>query len=384
MCLPRANLPNSAGPWADVGRWRTLQGMRIALLGIQGAGKTTVFNAIAESPVEVVAGMPQTETHVQVVKMHDPRLEACRDLFQPKKYTPAGLEVWDAPGLPPGTTEVDRERRAKVLTGLREADAYVLVLRDFRSDQYPYERPEPDARADLARLADEMMTADFLIAEKRASKLRDSVLKKTKTAAEDALELAVLERCLERFEAGQGIGDLELDPQNERRIRGFQFFGRKPMMVLVNGPGEPAAGLTDGLSVVMQTVTAMDAQIDAELNAMDPADRGEFMEEFGIEAPAADRFVRDVYVAAGLRSFFTVGEDEVRAWTIEAGDSAVIAAGKIHTDLARGFVRAEVFPHDALLAAGGMRELRARGEIRLEPKDYIVLDGDVVHIRSAV
>jgi GTP-binding protein YchF len=358
--------------------------MRIALLGLQGAGKTTVFNAIAESPVDQQPGVQQLETHVQIVKMHDPRLEACRDLFSPKKYTPTGLEVWDAPGLPPGAGEADRERRSKILTTLREADAYVLVVREFRSDQYPYDRPQPDARADLERLADEMMTADFVIAEKRAEKLRASINKKTKTAAEDALELAILEQCLERFEAGKNLGDLELDAQNEKRIRGFQFFTRKPVMVLVNGPDEAAPGLADGLAVAVQGVAAMDAQIDAELNAMDPEDRPEFMEEFGIDAPAADRFVRDVYGAVGLRSFFTVGEDEVRAWTIHAGDTAVIAAGKIHTDLAKGFVRAEVYAHETLLDAGSERELKARNGIRLEAKDYVVQDGDVVHIRSAM
>jgi ribosome-binding ATPase YchF (GTP1/OBG family) len=128
----------------------------------------------------------------------------------------------------------------------------------------------------------------------------------------------------------------------------------------------------------------MDAQIEAELNAMPAEDRPAFMAEFGISEPAAERFVHDVYRAVGLRSFFTVGEDEVRAWTIRAGDDAVTAAGKIHTDLAKGFVRAEVFAYDDLAAAGSMRELKARGLLRLEPKDYVVKDGDIVHIRSAV
>ncbi len=358
--------------------------MRIALLGLQGAGKTTVFNAIAETPVEAPAGVLQTETHVQVVKVHDPRLEACREIFTPKKYTPAGLEVWDPPGLPPGTTEGDRERRGRLLSKLRDADAYVLVVRDFRSDLYPYERAAADAKADLARLVDEMVTSDFIIAEKRAEKLRDSVAKRTKTAAEDKLELSVLERCLAYFEEGKDLADLEIDELTEKRIRSFQFFTLKPMLVLFNGADEAPADFADGTAITMQAVTSMDAQIDAELNAMDAEDRPAFMEEFGIESTAADRFVRDVYGAVGLRSFFTVGEDEVRAWTIQAGDSAVTAAGKIHTDLARGFVRAEVFPHEDLLEAGDMRELKARNGIRLEPKDYVVQDGDVVHIRSAV
>ncbi|MDA1195413.1 MAG: DUF933 domain-containing protein [Planctomycetota bacterium] len=358
--------------------------MRIALLGLQGSGKTTVFNAIAENPVDSQPGVVQTETHIQVVKLNDPRLEACRAMFQPKKYTPTGLEVWDAPGLPTGAGEGDRERRGRILSALREIDAFVLVLRDFRTDQVAYDRPAPDPRADLERIAGEMMTSDYVIAEKRAEKLRESVAKKTRTAAEDALELAVLDQCLARFEAGENLGGLELDAQNEKRIRGFQFFTRKPVMVLVNGSNPAPAGLTEGLPILVRDVTAMDAQIDAELNAMDPADRPEFMAEFGIEAPAADRFVRDVYRAVGLCSFFTVGEDEVRAWTIRSGDTAVVAAGKIHTDLARGFVRAEVFAYDTLMAAGGMRELKAAGAMRLEPKDYLVQDGDIVHIRSAV
>jgi hypothetical protein len=223
-----------------------------------------------------------------------------------------------------------------------------------------------------------------VIADKRAEKLRESVLKKTRTADEDKQELAVLERCLACFESGDDLGALEIDDLTEKRIRSFQFFTRKRMMVLVNGSDGAPAELAQGRAIRMRAVTSMDAQIDAELNAMEPEDRGAFMQEFGIEAPAADRFVRDVYAAVGLRSFFTVGEDEVRAWTIQAGDDAVTAAGKIHTDLARGFVRAEVFPHEDLLAAGGMRELKARNGIRLEPKDYVVQDGDVVHIRSAV
>lgn len=358
--------------------------MRVALLGLQGAGKTTVFNAVAETPVDFTPGAPQSETHVQVVKVDDPRLDACREIFNPKKFTQAGIEVWDPPGLPPGSSEADRERRSRILSKLRDADAYVLVLRDFRSDAYPYDRPEPDPAADLARLVDEMLTSDFVIAEKRAEKLRESVRKKSRTAAEDKLELDAMERCLERFEAGRDLSDLELDELTDKRIRGFQFFMKKPALVLVNGPREPAADLGEGCVLRLRAITGMDAQIDAELNAMDPGDRPAFMAEFGIEAPAADRFVRTVYEAVGLRSFFTVGEDEVRAWTIRAGDDALTAAGKIHTDLARGFVRAEVFPHEDLVEAGGMRELKARGGVRLEPKDYVVKDGDIVHIRSAV
>jgi hypothetical protein len=358
--------------------------MRIALLGLKGSGKTTLFNAVADTPVSVPAGGLQSETHVQVVKVKDPRLERCRELFQPKKFTPAGLEIWDPPGLPAGTTEADKERRIRLLSALREADAYVIVVRGFATDLYPYDRPAPDPAADLKRVVDELLLADFVVTETRVTKLRGNVQKKAKSLEEDKLELAVLERCLERLEAGRHLADLEIAEQDEKRIRGFQLFARKPFLAVLNGPGALPAGFGDGLGLPMKGTLAIDAQIEAEVAAMPAADRPAFLEEFGLSEPAAQRFVHEVYRAVGLRSFFTVGEDEVRAWTIQAGDSAIIAAGKIHTDLAKGFVRAEVFAYDELIAAGGMRELKAKNGIRLEPKDYVVKDGDIVHIRSAV
>ena len=358
--------------------------MRIALIGLQGAGKTTVFNAVAQSPADTAPGAFQTETHVQVVPVNDPRLARCRDIFEPKKYTPAGLELWDPPGLPSGTLPADQERRLRLLSALREADAYVVVVRGFTSPSYPYERPEPDPAADLARVMDELVTADFVIVENRVTKLRDNVQRKTKTQDQDKLELAVLEKCLQRLEQGRDLADLVLDEADDKRIRGFQLFTRKPFLLLFNGPDALPAGLGDGLPISLRGRSAMDAQIDAELAAMDASERPMFMEEFGIEAPAADRFVREVYEGVGLRSFFTVGEDEVRAWTIHAGDTAVVAAGKIHTDLARGFIRAEVFSFEALDAAGDMRTLKANNGIRLESKDYVVQDGEIMHVRSGV
>jgi ribosome-binding ATPase YchF (GTP1/OBG family) len=167
-------------------------------------------------------------------------------------------------------------------------------------------------------------------------------------------------------------------------MRGFQFFTRKPFVLLVNGPTGVPEGLGEGLVVPFRERLALDAMLAAEVQAMAPAERPAFMAEFGIEEPASERIVHAIYRAVGLRSFFTVGEDEVRAWTIRAGDDAVTAAGKIHTDLAKGFVRAEVCSYDDLVGAGGMKEVKAKGLLRLEPRDYVVKDGDIVHIRSTV
>jgi ribosome-binding ATPase YchF (GTP1/OBG family) len=358
--------------------------MRIALLGLAGSGKTTVFNAVADQPVAHVPGAVQTETHVQVVKVHDPRLVRLRDMFRPKKFTPAGLELHDPPGLPPGDQASDVEKRGRLIGALREADGYVLVLRGFSTGSYAYPRAAPDPEADLARLAEELWASDLQVATGRATRLRENVKKKAKSLEQDQMELAVLDRILPRLEAGEGLQDVALTAEDEKRIRGFQLFARKPFLLLVNGPSGVPPGLGRGMKMPFRDALALDAMLAAEVQAMAPADRPAFMAEFGIEEPASDRLVHAVYGAVGLRSFFTVGEDEVRAWTVRAGDDAVTAAGKIHSDLAKGFIRAEVVAYDDLVAAGGMKEAKAKNLLRLEPKDYVVKDGDVLHVRSSV
>lgn len=358
--------------------------MKIALLGLPGSGKTTVYRAVGEDQPDVPPGTLQTETHVQVVRVRDQRLERCREIFSPKKYTPAGLELWDPSGVPMGGGEKEKDRRTRLLASLREADAYVIVVRGFQSDRYPYEREEADPKADLQALADELVTADFLVAEGRMNRLRENIRRNARTKDEDKLELALLERLATKLESGENLVDIELGDADEKRIRGFQFFSRKPFLVLLNGPAEDAGDLGDGVPLHVRGRFSLDAQVEAEVAAMDPEDRPAFLEEFGIEEPAAERFVHEVYRAVGLLSFFTVGEDEVRAWTIRAGDTAVDAAGKIHTDLARGFIRAEVYRFEDLDEAGGEKEVKAKGALRLEGKGYVVEDGEIVHIRSGV
>ncbi|MFV1958891.1 MAG: DUF933 domain-containing protein [Planctomycetota bacterium] len=358
--------------------------MRIALLGLPGCGKTTVFNAMADRPVEVPPGLLQTETHVQVVRVHDPRLDRCREIFRPKKFTPAGLELWDPPGVALGAGEHEVERRTRLFASLREADAYVLVVRDFTTDRYPYDRPAPDPAADLERLTGELVTADFVVAEGRRGKLLENIRRGARTKDEDQKERAVIEKCLARLEAGLSLLDLELDEADDKRIRGFQFFSRKPHLVLVNGADPRPDALAIEAPVEIRARLGLDAALEAELAALEPEERSVFMEEFGIEEPASDRLVHEIYRAVGLRSFFTVGEDEVRAWTIRAGDSAVEAAGRIHTDLARGFIRAEVYRYEDLAEAGSEKEVKARGLLRLEGKNYVVQDGEIVHIRSGI
>ena len=276
--------------------------MRVALIGMPGSGKTTVFNAIAPERVDVPPGTLQTDTHVQVVTVKDDRLDRCREIFQPKKFTPAGLEVWDPPGMPTGGTEKAKERRMRLLHTLRDADAYVLVVRAFENDRYPYERPEARPEADLQWLVDELLAADFLVAEGRIQRLRENLRRGVRTKDQDTRELAVLEKAAERLETGQGLKDLEIDEADAKRIRGYQFFARKPLLLLLNGPDANLADLAGDLPGRLRAALALDAQLEAELAAMDPAERPAFQEEFGIEELAADRFVHEVYRAVGLIS----------------------------------------------------------------------------------
>jgi ribosome-binding ATPase YchF (GTP1/OBG family) len=358
--------------------------MRVALLGLPGSGKTTVFNAVVDKPVPLAPGALQTDTHVQVAKVRDERLDRLGALLKPKKLTAAGLEIWDPPGLPPGSGERDKERRIRRLAELREADAYVLVVRNFVSDSYAYEpgREQPDPAAELGWLVEELLTADFVVADGRIQRIRENLRRGVRTQDKDKLELAVLERCSALLEAGEGLASLDLDAADEKRIRGYQLFGLKPFVLLVNGPEPAAEGLREGMVLRPKARLDLDAQVEAEVQAMDPAERPAFLEEFGIDSPAAQRLAHAVYRAVGLISFFTVGGDEVRAWTLRDGRTAIDAASKVHTDLADGFVRAEVFDHQELLDAGSEKEVKARGLMRLEHKGYVVKDGEVVHIRS--
>ena len=350
--------------------------MKIALTGLPSGGKTSLFNAFADKPVDLLPGVPGMVPQVATLKVRDDRLAWLRDLYKPKKYTLAALTVEDHAGIPPGSARSDR--RGELFSQLRNADGLVVVADAFSDGA--------DPAHDLELTSLEFSSADLEICERRVHKLDDE-WKKPKERARVERERAVLQRFVDVLSDGRGAHTVELRPDEELFVKGFSLLTRKPTILLSNvgEASEPglASELDPGALDIRHSFQCCLA-LEAELAALDGDERGIFAAEYGVDEPLKDRFNVACYRGLGLVSFFTVGEDEVKAWTIEKGDNAVAAAGKIHTDLARGFIRAEVIEYADLHEFGSEREVKARGRQRLEGKDYVVKDGEILNIRFSV
>ncbi|HET9344488.1 MAG TPA: redox-regulated ATPase YchF [Candidatus Limnocylindrales bacterium] len=363
--------------------------MQIAIVGLAGAGKTTVFNTLTRGHAET-GGFGGLELHVGVVKVPDERLDRLAEIFKPKKVVHADVTYVDLPAPPPssegrvGAEELPAEHLAR----LRESDALLHVVRAFEDDAHPHPEGSVDARRDLDRLDFEFVIADLALVDRRLERLKTSGRHGSPAEREaNEREEAVLARLKEALEAGTPIRDVELDDGEEKAIRGFRFLTQKPVLVLVNvGESDlPRAGqivdtVAAGYDHRQAMLDSLSARIEMELGELEPEEAGAFMEELGIAESSLDRVIGLSYRLLGLISFLTAGPDEVRAWPIRDGSTAVDAAGAIHTDLAKGFIRAETVSYDDLLALGSMAEARKAGKLRSEGKTYRVRDGDVVEI----
>ena len=360
--------------------------MNLGIVGRPGSGKTTLFHALGGARRPKHPQPPSDDGIVASIEVPDPRMDWLRDLEKPRKFTLARVEFVDLPGLPPK----DARGKSELIGAMREVDGLVLVVRAFENDGYPYETPASDVMAEIRELNDEFLLADYTVLTKRVEKLRDQVKKISKTREKDEHELHLLDKIL---------GDVEKHSMSVRDavakhwhpsfddalLRSYAFLSQKPVVLVVNcAEGRDKDATVAEAAKAYPTSLTLNAEIEEEIAALDPADRTAFLSDFGIAEPARGRLIRAAYAALGLRSFFTSGEDEVRAWTIRAGDDAVTAAGKIHSDLARGFIRAEVTAWEALHKVGAWREAKAHGATRLEGKEYKVADGDILNIRFAV
>jgi GTP-binding protein YchF len=299
----------------------------------------------------------------------DPRLDFLAALHKPKKVTPATVEMLDTPGLMPGTHGDNPQRLALI----REGDALLIVLGAFAGN---------DPAADLEAFREEMLFADLGVVTNRAERLEASVKKPRPDRELQLKELDVVKRVQAALEKGEPIASLELTDEEKKPMRSFGLLTDKPQVVLLNvsqGQEIPPALLAKAPDAL-----AIDAKLELELSQLDPADRSAFMEDLGMTEFGRDRIIRRAYDAVGIITFFTAGEPEVRGWNVERGGTAVDAAGKIHTDLAKGFIRAEVTAFDDIQRAGSMREVKAKNLQRLEGKEYIMKDGDVVFFRSGL
>jgi hypothetical protein len=363
--------------------------MQIAIVGLAGSGKTTVFNTLTRGHAET-GGYGGVTMNVGVVKVPDTRLDALAEIFKPKKIVQADVTYVDLPAPPPsseghvGTEELPAEHLAR----LRDSDALLHVVRAFEDPANPHPEGSVDPARDIERLDLEFLLADLAMTERRLERLKASGRHGTPAEREAAeREEVVLRRIHEGLQAGSPIRDLGLDPDDEKPIRGFRFLTQKPVLVLLNvGESEIAAGRTlvtriaDAYRHEHAMIEALSAKIEMELGELEPDEAAAFMEELGIVESGLDRVIALSYQLLGLISFLTAGPDEVRAWPVPDGSTAVDAAGVIHSDLAKGFIRAETVAYADLVSLGSMAEARRAGRLRSEGKTYRVRDGDVVEI----
>jgi hypothetical protein len=340
--------------------------MRVGLVGFAGSGKSTVFQLLTGAtpdPGKVHAGQ------VGIATLNDPRLDFLAAMHRPKKVTPATVELLDTPGLMPGTHGDNPQRLALI----REGDALLIVLGTFSGG---------DPVADLTAFRDEILFADLGVVTNRAERLEASVKKPRPDREQQLKELEVVKKVQAALESGQPIASLGLTDEEKKPMRSFGLLTDKPQVVLLNmiqGNEIPPA-----LLAMDPETLAIDAKLELELSQLEPDERTAFMADMGITELARERIIRRAYDAVGIITFFTAGEPEVRGWNLERGGNAVDAAGKIHTDLAKGFIRAEVTAYDDLARLGSMKEIKAKGLQRLEGKEYIVKDGDIVYFRSGL
>jgi ribosome-binding ATPase len=362
---------------------------RLVLIGLPGSGKTTVFNALTASDIPTGGFSGQDESHVAVVKVPDPRLDRLTEMFQPQRKVPADIHYVDVGGLTKGMGK--EGLGGQLLGNMAQADALVHVVRAFEDPDVPHPEESVDALRDIETLNLELQFSDLGIVEKRLERLNQQIPKLRGAEREvNEREQQVLQRIHQRLQEDTPLRAFvgELGPDDEKMLRGFGFLTAKPLLILINVGesqlGEPAEQLVaiarerfDQQGVAIDTLCG---QIEMEIGQLSEQDAAAFMEDLGIAESSRDRVIRLSFDLLGLIPFFTVGPDECRAWTIARGTTAVDAAGEIHSDIARGFIRAEIVSYDDLIEAGGMNEVKKAGKLRREGKTYVVQDGDIAHI----
>jgi GTP-binding protein YchF len=363
--------------------------LRAALIGFGQTGKTTLFQLMTSAREAARAAHGKGEATIGISKVPDGRLDRLTAMYNPKKRVPATIEFSDL------ATPV-RAGAAQALVDVaayKNADALVHVLRAFADPAVPHPSGSIDPARDAQAMEDELILADLGVAERRLERLEKD-LKRSRTADLER-ERDVVTICRTALEEGRPLRSLDLQGDDLKRLRGFQFLSAKPLLIVLNldeaglsagatnVQAADAAGLTPFLSRAATASVAVCAKIELEIAQLEPADAAAFLSDLGLKETGLDRVIRASYDLLGYISFFTVGEDECRAWSIPRGYSAQLAAGEIHSDIARGFIRAEVVAYDHLIARGSMAACRDHGEVRLEGKEYLVLDGDIINFRFA-
>jgi len=353
--------------------------MEIGIIGLPNSGKTTIFNALTRSQTATTAfSSGQLEVHTAVVDVPDERVDRLTEMFKPKRTIYAQVTYNDIAGLGKGAGKSGIS--GPLLNAIAANDALMLVARGFENEAVLHSDDSIDAARDLEIMESELILNDMTVIDRRlerikGQKLRGTIDERKRMADEEVL----LQRLMAGLDEVHPLRDLEVSDEEQRMLGGFGLLSLKPILRVVNtgddDSEEKFASLVDARTLVLR------GKLEEEIAQMSPEDAKEFLADFGISEPGLNRAIRFCYEMLGLESFFTVGEDEVRAWTISHGTSAPAAAGVIHSDLQKGFIRAETIAYSDLMTLGSMAEARKHGKLRLEGKEYIVQDGDILNIR---
>ncbi len=356
--------------------------MKLGIIGLPQAGKTTIFNALTrgDRPTSMSGG--RFDVHTAVVDVPDPRVDALSEMFQPKKTTYAKVTYADIAGLE-GSASGDLS--GPLLNQLSQMDGFIHVVRCFDDENVPHPSESINPLRDVAAMDTEFLLNDMLAVERKLEKLAEE---RKKGAGRDKAvierESALFERLRNTLEAEKPLRELELSVDERKIISGFGFLTRKYILLVLNlaeGQAPPEIDYHCGKRIC---TIPLQGQLEMEISQLSAEEAAVFMDEYDITEPILKRMIQASFELLDLQSFFTVGEDEVRAWTARRGALAPEAAGTIHSDLEKGFIRAEVVPYDDLVALGGMAEARNKGKLRLEGKQYLVQDGDIMHVRFNV
>jgi len=351
--------------------------VELGLVGLAGSGKTTLFGALTGLAVDAAGH----KSHTAVVKVPDPRIDKLSALFKPKKTTLAEVTFVDPVAE---RHEVGVQRAAfpeATANALRNVDALVHVARAFEDPSVPASPGTKGPAADVDAIEQELLFRDLTLVDRRLERMR-----KERGKPENALEQPLLEQALAHLDGGKPLRDLAWTDEQQGRMRGYQFLSSKPAIVVVNiGEGDLlGSAATPPAGLERFQVLRLCAKVEREIAELPADEQREFLQQMGLEEPARDVFIRAAYELLQLISFFTVGEDEVRAWPVRNGSSAWIAAGKIHSDIQRGFIRAEAIHYEEFMRCGSMAAAKSQGVLRLEGKEHRVRDGDILHFRFSV